>query len=115
VSGVADALRVNNQGTGLGLAATSATRRANLIFKACSSTLGWPQVCVLSLIRKYSCTVRHLGYAFGSIRHWQPLLRTYSNPQNTSYRSICLGLVFFRADSNTDLICSNCSRLMSLG
>ncbi|SDH80355.1 IstB-like ATP binding protein, partial [Nitrosomonas sp. Nm132] len=39
----------------------------------------------------------------------------FTTAQNTSYKSIRRGLVFLRALSSSERICSNCSRLISLG
>ena len=43
-----------------------------------------------------------------------PFLNTYSIAQNTSYKSTCLGRVFFFAFSDIVLIRSYCPRVMSL-
>ncbi len=66
-------------------------------------------------IWKYECTVLHLGKSLGNILHWQPDLMTYSAPQNASYRSTFLGLVFFLAASSIGKTLANCSRVISLG
>lgn len=69
-----------------------------IFFSACPSVLGRPSVLSLH-IRKYQYIVLPAGKSDGTIRHRHPLFSTYRTPQNASYGSIFLGLVFFLTDS----------------
>lgn len=64
---------------------------------------------------QYACTVRHLGKSLGRARHWQPVRSRYSTAQNASYGSTLREAVFLRGLSNSGLMVSHRSRLMSLG
>jgi hypothetical protein len=58
--------------------------------------------------------LRHFGYSFGSIRHWQPLLSKYGIAQNTSLQvnGFAAFLSLIQVLANIRL---NASVLMSLG
>ncbi len=66
-------------------------------------------------LAKYEYTVTQLGNPSGSMRHWQTLLSRYKTALKTSHKSTVRGLVRLRTDSSSGRICSNCSRLTSLG